>query len=106
MQHFRSASQQHSTKANADKNLFRTCFALLFLCRSSPQLPVQRAILNRLRNVITQNVFGTGEVGDGAGHLEDAVVSPRAQVQIGHRELEQFRRHVQDAIATDAAASR
>jgi hypothetical protein len=39
-----------------------------------PKLPIQTSILNSLGNVPELDVVFAGEVGDGAGELEDAVV--------------------------------
>jgi len=44
-------------------------------------------ILNRLSHVRGLNAFGSGEVGDGAGELEDTVESagPCGELELGHR---------------------
>ncbi len=39
---------------------------------SAPYLPIQRPVLDRLAQVLGGDFFGAGEVGDGAGDLEDA----------------------------------
>ena len=73
---------------------------------SRPNLPVERAVLNRLRNVVAREVLGAGQVGNGAGDFQDAVVGAGAQVQVGHGELEQFERGlVQGAILLELAAA-
>jgi hypothetical protein len=52
--------------------------------------------------VVGGDVRRPGQIGDGAGHLQDAVVGPRAQVQVGHRGLEQaLRAVVQHAMLVD-----
>ena len=60
------------------------------LTRSGPQLPIQRAELDGFGDVVADDFFGLGQVGDGARHLEHAVVSARAEVQVAHGEFEQF----------------
>ena len=67
-----------------------------------PQISVQRAILDRFANVVGGDVFGIGEVGDGAGDLEDAIVSAGAEVQLGHGHLHHaFGGFVEGAMALE-----
>ena len=55
-----------------------------------PNLPVEGTVLNRLLNMVAQNFFRTGQVGIRSRHLQNPVVGPDAQIQIGHCVLEQF----------------
>jgi len=67
-------------------------------CRSRPNLPVEGTVLNRLRNMIAQDFFRAGQVRNRPRHLQNPVVGPGAQIQIGHRILQQpFGRFVQFA---------
>ncbi len=43
--------------------------------------------MDRFADVVGEDVFGGGEVGDGAGDFEDAVVGSGAEVQLGHGHL-------------------
>ncbi len=56
---------------------------------SQPVVPVERTVLDGLRDVGYSDIFGAFHVGDGAGHLEDSVVGARAQAQSAHCVLEQ-----------------
>jgi hypothetical protein len=38
--------------------------------------------------MLALNLFGAGQIGDGARHLLDAVVSPRAEIEFGNRHFE------------------
>ena len=40
--------------------------------------------------MIAGNSFRPSQIGDGARDFQDAVVSPGAQVQVGHRKFEEF----------------
>jgi hypothetical protein len=55
---------------------------------SSLDLAVEGAELDGFEEVIGGDGVGRGEVGDGAGDFEDAVVGAGAEVEIRHRELE------------------
>jgi hypothetical protein len=46
-------------------------------------LPIQRAVLNGFADVIGCDGFHAGEVGDGAGDFQDAVVGARTEVYAG-----------------------
>ena len=50
----------------------------------SPVAPVQVAIANSLGYVRRRDILAALIVGDGAGHLEDAVVSAGREVELGH----------------------
>ena len=41
-------------------------------------------------DMVAGDVFGTGEVGDGAGNFEDAIVGAGAEVEISHGKFEEF----------------
>ena len=57
-------------------------------------------------DVFGGEVFGAGEVGDGAGDFEDAIVGAGAEVEIGHRELQKFeRRVVENAVGFEFPAA-
>src|SRR6185369_12501843 len=66
---------------------------------SGPQLPIQRAKLDRFRNVVGHDFLGPDQVGNGARDFQNAVVSASTEVHFGHRHLEQLHRgFVQRAI--------
>ncbi len=50
-----------------------------------PKDAVQGAVLDRFADMFGENVFGVGEVGDGAGDFEDAIVGACAEVEFRHR---------------------
>src|SRR6266487_5366833 len=56
---------------------------------SPPNLPVQRAELDGFGDVVGGEAFGGGQVGDGAGDLEDAIVGAGAEVLLRHGQLEE-----------------
>lgn len=69
---------------------------------SSPQIPVERAVLNGLGEVFDADSRRIGEVGDGARDFEDAVVGARAELQLAHREAEHFlARGVEPAVSLE-----
>lgn len=41
-----------------------------------PELSIKCPILNGFRNMFALNLFGAGQIGDGARNLENAIVSP------------------------------
>jgi hypothetical protein len=47
----------------------------------TPQLPVERAVLDRLGNVVAGNVFRAGQIGNRPRHLQNPVVGAGAQIQ-------------------------
>jgi len=51
-------------------------------------IPVERAVRDRLQHVVGADVRGAGEVGQGAGDLEDPVVGAGGEVQLLHRVLQ------------------
>src|SRR5215813_14454551 len=53
---------------------------------------VEPAVLDRLGDVLGGDVGGAGQVGYGARHLEDSIVTARRQTQARHREPEELRR--------------
>ena len=57
---------------------------------SGPQLAIEGAVLDRLRDMFSGDGFRAGQVGDGAGDLEHPVVGAGAEVQIGHGKLQEF----------------
>lgn len=57
---------------------------------SRPQLPIQRPILNRLRHMLARDSVRIRQVRNRSRHFQNPVIRPRAQVQIRHRELQQF----------------
>lgn len=61
--------------------------ALSFL--SSPQLPIQRSILNRLVEVILANHLAPSQVRERPRDLEDPVVGSRTEVELVHGLLQQ-----------------
>jgi len=50
----------------------------MVLLFSRPQLAVEGAVLNGFGDVVAGDFFGAGQVGDGAGDFQDAVVGARA----------------------------
>ena len=68
----------------------------------APVLPVERTVLDGFRHVVGGDIARARQVGDGAGDLQNAVVGPGAQVQVGHGGLEQpLRRVVQHTVLVD-----
>ena len=64
--------------------------------------PVQGAVLDGLADVLGLDGVVPGEIGDGPGHLEDAVVGAGGEVEFAGGELEEFRAGaVQVAVGTD-----
>lgn len=61
----------------------------LFYSVSPPQLAVEGAVLDGFADVVGVDVLDAGEVGNGAGDFQDAVVGAGAQVVLGHGVLEQ-----------------
>lgn len=51
---------------------------------SAKQLPVQRAELDGLKDVIGADGFGASEIGECSGDLEDAVVGASGEVEFLH----------------------
>src|SRR5262249_31115711 len=68
----------------------------LYVLRASmaepSELPVQRAVLDRFGHGRDADAVFTGEVGDGAGELEDPVVGPRRETEAADGKLEQLLR--------------
>lgn len=57
----------------------------------APQLPIQRAVLDRLRHVRGLDVGVAPKVGDGAGDLQQAVVGAGRQTEWKFRQLASVR---------------
>ena len=57
-----------------------------------PQLPVEGAELDGFGDMIGSDGVGSREIGDGAGHFQNTIISARAEVHVVHRVLEQFER--------------
>ena len=55
-----------------------------------PKIPVQRAILNGLQEMRGKYTFASGEIGNRARDLEDAIISSGAQMEFFHRAVEKF----------------
>jgi hypothetical protein len=55
---------------------------------SIPQRPVQRAVVDGFQDVIPRDAFAAFEIGQRAGHFQDAVMRPGAEVLPRHRLLE------------------
>ena len=51
---------------------------------SREQRPVQGAVFDSFEDVVGGDVIQRGEVGQGAGDFEDAVVGAGAEVEVGH----------------------
>ena len=47
---------------------------------SNPELAVQVAILDCFANVLSLDVHGGGQVGNGARHFQDTVAGPGAEI--------------------------
>ncbi len=56
---------------------------------SRPQFPIQAAVVDGFGKVADLDVVRAFQVGDGAGHAQDAVVSAGGQAQVFHGRLEQ-----------------
>ena len=69
---------------------------------SVEHVAVQRAVLDGFEQVGLPDGFGLGEVGDGAGDLEDAVVGAGGQRELFHGLLEQVAHAgIERAVALD-----
>ena len=55
-----------------------------------PALAVERAVLNSLGQMLNLNFVGARQVGDGAGHFQDAVVGAGAEAEALHGGFEQL----------------
>ena len=55
---------------------------------STPQRPVQRAVVDGFEDVVTADAFAGGEIGQCPGHLQDAVMGAGAEVALVHGVLE------------------
>lgn len=61
---------------------------------SLKQLPVQRAVLDRLQHIVRADVLRATEIGQGAGDLEDTVVGAGGEVHLAHGMLHVAVAHV------------
>ena len=61
----------------------------LRLYNSCPEIAIQRPVLDRFADVVGLNGWSCIQVGDGAGHFQDAVVGAGAEVQFGHRHFDE-----------------
>ncbi len=55
-----------------------------------PQLPIEAPIRNRFGDVAFLEMLGAVQVGDGAGHAEDAVVGAGGEAEAFHGGVEKF----------------
>ena len=61
---------------------------------SVPVLSVQGPVLNRFINMVGGNIGGLGQISNGPGQLQDAIVSPGAELQVGHRSIQNTLRRI------------
>lgn len=61
----------------------------MFLRGLTPELPVQRAVLDRLGDVLRQELIGSRQIGDGAGDFQELVVGAGGDVELLHGLMEQ-----------------
>ena len=61
---------------------------VLHLCPSAEQLPVEGAVLNRLKNIVRADVGCSRQVGEGPGDFENPVVRAGTEVHFLHRMFE------------------
>jgi hypothetical protein len=67
-----------------------------------PEISVKSAVLDGFTNVIRENRLRVGEIGNGAGDLENTIIRPGAEVQLGHGHLHHaFGGFVELAVALD-----
>ena len=66
------------------KSLIRIKVPPLLAPPSSPHLPIQHPIVDRLVQMIRTDFFGVFEVGDGAGDSEDFVVGSGGEAHFVH----------------------
>lgn len=65
-------------------------------------IPVERAVLNGFKQVGLRDVPGPGQIGDGAGHLKDAVVGAGGERELLHGLLQQIaQRGAEGAVGLD-----
>src|ERR1700735_5190003 len=55
-----------------------------------PELSIQTAITNRLRHMVRLDLGGAFQIGNGAGHAQDAVMGPSRQTETLHRRLQKL----------------
>src|SRR5438552_2841177 len=53
---------------------------------------IERAVLHRFRDMAGADAFACLEIGDGARHLEDAIVRTRRELERGQRGAQELRR--------------
>ncbi len=53
-----------------------------------PRLSIQTSVAHCFSDVVALDVLTAGEVGDGAGDLDDALVSSGGEVEVGHGTLQ------------------
>ena len=51
---------------------------------SCPNLTVQSAVLDGFRNVFRTEVWGSGQICNGPGHLQNAIISASTEIQFFH----------------------
>jgi len=69
---------------------------------SAPDLAVQGAVLDGLGNVLGRDAFGAGQVGNRAGHLQNAVVGAGAELEFGRRRfLRTTRRNASSGVKVE-----
>lgn len=69
----------------AAETVVNYAFRASFACRSEP--PIQRSVLDRLREMLRPNRTRGGKICDRAGNLEDATVGPRTKTKPLDRHL-------------------
>ncbi len=68
------------------------CKICLPVRHSRPQLAVEGAILNGFGDVFRCEPLRPRQIGNGAGHFQNAIVGAGAELQLVHRHLEEFQR--------------
>ena len=61
---------------------------------SAPPLPIKRAVLNRLTDVVAGNLLRIAKIGNGACNFENSVVGAGAQMVFRHRIFQQLARRL------------
>src|SRR5579859_3387014 len=70
-----------------------------------PQFAIQAAVVDGFRDVADLEIFRAFQIGDGAGHAQDAVMSAGGQTQVFHGRLEQaLALIIQNAMAAELLA--
>ena len=71
-------------------NSFEFTIGIIKKISLHPRLSVEASVAHCFGDVVTFDVLTAGEVGDGAGDLDDALVGSGGEVEVGHGTLQHF----------------